>query len=166
MKRPLVTGSRRAAAAIRRRLGREEDERARTADKLARPTGADRARADALLGRAAGMSEEDVAEATRLIERRFVGYLVRVLARISPEVARTLLTGYFALVDPRVPFAAKAGLAAILLYFVNPFDVVPDAIPLVGLLDDVGLLAAAWGYLQKSVRDEHRAQAEDFLTAR
>ncbi len=149
-----------------RRVTKGEDrpeERARTADAFARPKGADRARAQALLEGAAAMSEEEVAEATRLIERDFVAKLVRLLGRLAPEVVVNLLSGYFALTDPRTPFAAKAGLAAMILYFVNPFDVMPDAVPLVGLLDDVGLLAAAWGYLRGNVREEHRQQAEAFL---
>jgi len=41
----------------------------------------------------------------------------------------------------RVPVRSLLVLVAGLLYFVWPFDLVPDAIPIVGWLDDVTLLA-------------------------
>ncbi|MGH8910381.1 MAG: YkvA family protein [Egibacteraceae bacterium] len=47
---------------------------------------------------------------------------------------------------PRVPWSAKllAGLAA--AYLVSPVDLVPDFIPVIGQLDDLGvaLLAVRW----------------------
>src|SRR5215470_2418135 len=44
--------------------------------------------------------------------------------------------------DPRVPRRYKLLAVAALLYFINPFDAIPDWIPGVGYLDDVGALAA------------------------
>lgn len=34
-------------------------------------------------------------------------------------------------------------IAAVLLYGVNPVDLVPDALPVLGLLDDLGILGIA-----------------------
>jgi uncharacterized membrane protein YkvA (DUF1232 family) len=45
------------------------------------------------------------------------------------------------LADREVPATAKVVLAAVAVYLVSPVDLIPDVIPLVGLLDDV-LLAA------------------------
>lgn len=53
--------------------------------------------------------------------------LVRLIARLAA--------------DPRLPRAAKLALAAALVYLASPIDLVPDFLPLVGLLDDL-LLAA------------------------
>ena len=41
-------------------------------------------------------------------------------------------------------------ILAVIIYFVNPFDLIPDIIPAIGLSDDVGVLA--WAY--NSVRTE------------
>ena len=54
------------------------------------------------------------------------------------------------------------GIAAV-LYFVNPFDLVPDFLPLTGLVDDVAVLALVLKSLQKDLarfRDWQQAQTE------
>lgn len=45
--------------------------------------------------------------------------------------------------DPRAPRAPKVVLALAILYTLSPVDLVPDVIPVIGWLDDVGLLSAA-----------------------
>ena len=54
------------------------------------------------------------------------------------------------------------GIAAV-LYFVNPFDLVPDFLPLTGLVDDVAVLAFVLKSLQKDLarfRNWQQAQTE------
>jgi uncharacterized membrane protein YkvA (DUF1232 family) len=45
--------------------------------------------------------------------------------------------------DERVPTALKLMMPAALLYAVSPVDVMPDLLPLVGQVDDLGLLVLA-----------------------
>ena len=54
--------------------------------------------------------------------------------------ARILLR---ALRDPRTPIVARLIAIGVVLYVVSPFDLIPDYLPLIGLLDD--LLVAAIG---------------------
>ncbi len=54
--------------------------------------------------------------------------------------ARILLR---ALRDPRTPIVARLIALGVALYVVSPFDLIPDYVPLIGLLDD--LLVAAIG---------------------
>ncbi len=44
--------------------------------------------------------------------------------------------------DPRIPARDKAALAGLLAYLANPFDLIPDFIPLAGYLDDLFVAAA------------------------
>lgn len=44
--------------------------------------------------------------------------------------------------DPRVPMWKKAVPVLALLYVISPFDFVPDIIPGLGQLDDIGILLA------------------------
>lgn len=44
--------------------------------------------------------------------------------------------------DPRVPMWKKAVPVLALLYVVSPFDFMPDLIPGLGQLDDIGILLA------------------------
>lgn len=45
--------------------------------------------------------------------------------------------------DPRTPWAARLLVLAIVAYAVSPIDLIPDFIPVLGLLDDLLLLPAA-----------------------
>jgi uncharacterized membrane protein YkvA (DUF1232 family) len=45
------------------------------------------------------------------------------------------------MVDPRVPRTERALFAAALIYFIIPFDFIPDMIPFVGQVDDLFLIS-------------------------
>ena len=64
------------------------------------------------------------------------GQLQEALA-FAPDAVR-LLRGLLA--DERVPRAAKVEAGLVAAYLVSPLDVLPDSIPLVGVLDDVAVL--------------------------
>lgn len=55
-----------------------------------------------------------------------------------------------AFLDPKVPFAAKALLVGGLVYGVSPLDVVPDIIPILGQLDDIGVLVAVFLFFYRA----------------
>lgn len=62
--------------------------------------------------------------------------------------------------DPRVPVWRKlAGVLAI-AYFLSPVDAVPDFIPMLGWLDDIGVLSAA---AMSLVREVQRWRPPDVL---
>ncbi|GIW44315.1 MAG: hypothetical protein KatS3mg077_1597 [Candidatus Binatia bacterium] len=46
--------------------------------------------------------------------------------------------------EPRVPWWAKAVLIGTLAYIGLPFDLLPDAVPVLGQVDDLLLLWLAW----------------------
>ena len=53
---------------------------------------------------------------------------------------------WFALRHPAAPGWLKAGSALIALYLLSPIDLIPDALPIIGVLDDLVLvpLAIRW----------------------
>ena len=59
--------------------------------------------------------------------------------------------------DPSVSRWRKAAGVAALAYLVLPFDAVPDVIPLLGWLDDVGVLSAAALFVTREVK-KHAAR--------
>ena len=59
-------------------------------------------------------------------------------SRLKREVA--LL--WFAARDPRVPLAAKLLATAVAAYALSPIDLIPDFIPVLGLLDDLLIVPA------------------------
>ena len=66
--------------------------------------------------------------------------------------------------DPRVPWYAKLIGLIVTGYALSPIDLIPDFIPILGLLDDLVLIPAGiWLMLQLIPDDvfaEHRATAE------
>jgi uncharacterized membrane protein YkvA (DUF1232 family) len=70
---------------------------------------------------------------------------------------------YFCLLDPKTPVWVKGTAAAALAYFILPLDAVPDLLPIVGLSDDAGVLAAALTALSAHITDEHRTRAREWM---
>lgn len=67
--------------------------------------------------------------------------------------------------DPRTPLPLKALLAAGLAYLVMPFDLIPDAIPILGQADDLTVLMLVLDLFianaPPDVRREHAARAHN-----
>ena len=59
----------------------------------------------------------------------------RVLA-----LQRELVVLYLAFRDPRTPWYARAWIVLVLAYALSPIDLIPDFIPVLGLLDDLLLV--------------------------
>jgi uncharacterized membrane protein YkvA (DUF1232 family) len=56
--------------------------------------------------------------------------------------------------DPRVPLSAKLLLGFGLVYLVSPIDLVPDFIPVVGVLDDTVVVALVLRYVLRAAGPE------------
>lgn len=56
---------------------------------------------------------------------------------------------WFALRHPGAPAWLKVGTALIVLYVLSPIDLIPDFIPVIGLLDDLILVPLAIRFLLK-----------------
>lgn len=70
----------------------------------------------------------------------------RMLARLREWAAaleRETMTLWFACRDPRTPLAPKLLAMLIAAYALSPIDLIPDFIPVLGLLDELILLPAA-----------------------
>jgi uncharacterized membrane protein YkvA (DUF1232 family) len=65
---------------------------------------------------------------------------------------------WFALRHPQAPGWLKLGTALIVLYVISPIDLIPDFIPVIGVLDDLVLVPLAIRFLLKRL-PPHIAQA-------
>lgn len=83
------------------------------------------------------------------------------------SLKRESLALYYAARDSRTPWYAKLIAAAIVAYALSPIDLIPDFIPVLGLVDDLLLLPAAiWiavRLVPKVVLDEARERANATL---
>jgi uncharacterized membrane protein YkvA (DUF1232 family) len=67
---------------------------------------------------------------------------------------------YFALRHPGAPGWLKFGTALVALYLVSPIDLIPDALPLVGVVDDLVLVPLAIRWLLGRLPAHVRADAD------
>jgi uncharacterized membrane protein YkvA (DUF1232 family) len=88
----------------------------------------------------------------------------------------TLLRGdarrlWFALRHPAAPTWLKVGTALIVLYVVSPIDLIPDALPVIGVVDDLIIVPLAIRWLlarlpAEIVDAERRRNQPNFFTRR
>ncbi|MFF2449151.1 YkvA family protein [Neobacillus sp. NPDC058068] len=52
---------------------------------------------------------------------------------------------------------------AALAYVINPFDVIPDTIPVLGFTDDATAIFAALKTIEKYITKEHKKKAEEAM---
>jgi len=102
------------------------------------------------------MSEEKEVKAAKvvgqdLVEKGLKPKLIRFGKRVP--FLREALALFELLGDPAVSKAKKVAAVGALLYFINPFDAIPDFVPLGGFVDDAAVIAAAVTYLRKELKN-------------
>ena len=70
---------------------------------------------------------------------------------------------YYALESPTISVIDKAIIYGALGYFISPIDIIPDILPLVGLTDDIAVLAWAFNRIKHNVTDLTREKAKTKL---
>ena len=100
---------------------------------------------------------ERVARDEETVRREFWRKLKRFAARLP--FAEDLLAAYYCAYDRDTPFQVKAALIGALAYFVLPFDLVPDVMPMLGFADDAAVLATALRLVASHMRPAHREAA-------
>ncbi len=74
---------------------------------------------------------------------------------------------YLAAKDPRVPWYAKLLAGAVVIYALSPIDLIPDFIPVIGLLDDMIIIPLGLGLalkmIPREVVEDHRREARERL---
>ena len=98
-------------------------------------------------------SDEKLARDRARVERRFWPKL-KTLALKLPFL-EDLLAAYYCAFDRNTPRHVQFTLFGALAYFVMPFDVFPDMLPLLGLTDDAAVIATALRLVSSHIRTEH-----------
>jgi uncharacterized membrane protein YkvA (DUF1232 family) len=101
------------------------------------------------------------AERERRVRDRFWPTVKKALRHIP--FMQDVVAVYYAMLDPQTPIRTRLTILGALVYFVSPFDLVPDFIVGLGFLDDATILATAIAAVRSSIRDEHREAARRAL---
>jgi len=83
-------------------------------------------------------------------KRDFVEKIARIAKSAGAKLVYAALILYYTLQSDKVSATNKAMIIGALGYLISPLDVVPDAIPIAGLADDLGVLV----YVLKKVWTE------------
>jgi len=91
--------------------------------------------------------------------RRRCWHKVRRVA-VQLPFAEDLLAAWYCAFDRETPTEVRAALIGALAYFVLPFDVMPDVMPMLGFADDAAVLVTALRLVANHLLPEHRAAAQ------
>lgn len=89
--------------------------------------------------------EEVYRQQARQVRDQFEDKLERVGGKL--RFAQDLLALYRYFMDATVPWQRKTIVVGALLYFISPLDAIPDLAPLVGYLDDLGVILAVTKFM-------------------
>ena len=94
----------------------------------------------------------------------FVDKISKIAKRAGAKLVYAALILYYTLQSEKVSKADKALIIGALGYLISPLDAIPDAIPIVGLTDDVGVLIYVLRKVWVNVDPEIKDRAKERLT--
>lgn len=93
----------------------------------------------------------------------FLEKIAKIAKRAGAKLVYIALVLYYTLQSDKVSIKDKAIIVGALGYLVSPLDVIPDAIPIVGLGDDLAVLLYVIGKIG-DVSEEIKEKAKTKLT--
>lgn len=102
--------------------------------------------------------------ANRFSATDFVDKISRIAKRAGAKLVYAAFILYYTLQSDKVSKADKAIIIGALGYMISPLDVIPDAIPIAGLTDDLAVLIYVLKKVWGSVDPEIQAKAKSKLS--
>ena len=93
----------------------------------------------------------------------FVDKISRIAKRAGAKLVYAALILYYTLQSDNVSKTDKALIIGALGYMISPLDAIPDAIPIVGLTDDLGVLVYVLRKVWVNVEPEIKDRAKEKL---
>jgi uncharacterized membrane protein YkvA (DUF1232 family) len=90
------------------------------------------------------------------------------LERVGQKLrfAQDLIALFRYFMDAGIPWQRKTVVVAALLYFISPLDAIPDLAPLIGYLDDFGVIIAVTKFMSAELAPYYQSPAEAEAPAR
>jgi uncharacterized membrane protein YkvA (DUF1232 family) len=99
-----------------------------------------------------------MAYAKNFSQKGFVEKISRIAKRAGSKLVYASLILYYTLQSDKVSVKDKAIIIGALGYLISPLDVVPDAIPIAGLGDDLAVLVYVlnkiWGDVEEDIKEK------------
>lgn len=97
-------------------------------------------------------------------QQNFIEKIQRIAKRAGTKLVYIALILYYLMQSDKVSLKDKAIIIGALGYLISPIDVVPDAIPIAGLADDLAVLLYALGKVWSQVDDNLKDKAKEKLS--
>ena len=102
--------------------------------------------------------------ANRFSQSDFVEKISRVAKRAGAKLVYAALILFYTLQSDKISLKDKALIIGALGYLISPLDVVPDAIPIAGLSDDLAVLIYVLKMVWTDIDPEIQQRAKDKLS--
>ena len=102
--------------------------------------------------------------AKKFSKKDFVENIARIAKSAGSKLVYAALILYYTLQSDKVSATNKAMIIGALGYLISPLDVVPDAIPIAGLADDLGVLVFVLKKVWTDIDPEIQVKARQRLT--
>ena len=102
--------------------------------------------------------------ANKFSRKDFVEKIARIAKGAGAKLVYAALILYYTLQSDKVSATNKAMIIGALGYLISPLDVVPDAIPIAGLADDLGVLVFVLKKVWTDIDPEIQVKARKRLT--
>lgn len=96
-------------------------------------------------------------------DQKFWDKVAKYAKKAGVEVIEKAICLWYVLQKSETPAWAKATIIGALGYFISPIDAIPDFTPVVGYVDDLGVLVLAIAAVSAFIDDEIREKARKQL---
>lgn len=103
--------------------------------------------------------------ANRFSQKDFVEKISRIAKRAGAKLVYAALLLFYTLQSDKISTKDKAIIVGALGYMISPIDVIPDAIPIAGLTDDLAVLIYVLKKIWVDVDPEVKAKAKEKLNS-
>ena len=105
--------------------------------------------------------------ANKFSPSEFVDKITKIAKRAGAKLTYVALILFYTLQSDKVSTADKAIIIGALGYMISPLDVVPDAIPIVGLGDDLAVLLfvlkKVWNNVEPSIQQKAKERLSQWF---
>jgi hypothetical protein len=100
----------------------------------------------------------------KFTKNEFIEKIQRIAKRAGAKLVYAALILYYSVESDKVSIKDKAIIIGALGYLITPLDLVPDAIPLAGLGDDLTVLVYVLQKIWGNIDDDVKQKAKDKLS--
>ena len=100
-------------------------------------------------------------------KKKFIEKISRIAKRAGAKLVYAALILYYTLQSKSVSMKDKAIILGALAYLISPLDVIPDAMPIAGLTDDLAVLIyvlkKVWTDVSEEVKEKARKKLDTWF---